>query len=112
MTEVEEMGFLSRFRRSTKTIDNIESISSDEDETTPYQENHVTADGEPHQIEADEVESEWESTETIDLIHNDNDKKSKRLGEREGRPRNRQGRERAPRGPKRNSFQGPPRESR
>ena len=76
------MGFLSRFRRSTKTIGDMESISSDEIETTPYQDNHVTVDGEPHQIEVDEVESEWESTETIDLIHNDNDKKSKRLGER------------------------------
>ena len=82
MTEVGEMGFLSRFRRSTKTIGDMESISSDEDETTPYQDNHVTVDGEPPQIEVDEVESEWESTETIDLIHNDNDKKSKRLGER------------------------------
>ena len=76
------MGFLSRFRRSAKTLDNIGSIASEEDLPVVSESRNATHEMEPVPIPEHEVESEWESTEMIDSIHLDRDKKSQRLVER------------------------------
>ena len=76
------MGFLSRFRRSAKTLDDIESIASEEDLPVVSESRNATHRMESVPIPEHEVESEWESTETIDSIHLDRDKKSQRLVER------------------------------
>ena len=76
------MGFLSRFRRSAKTLDNIGSIASEEDLPAVSESRNATHEMEPVPISEHEVESEWESTEMIDSIHLDRDKKSQRLVER------------------------------
>ena len=76
------MGFLSRFRRSAKTLDDIGSIASEEDLPAVSESRNATHEMEPVPIPEHEVESEWESTEMIDSIHLDRDKKSQRLVER------------------------------
>ena len=76
------MGFLSRFRRSAKTLDDIGSIASEEDLPVVSEGRNATHRMESVPIPEHEVESEWESTETIDSIHLDRDKKSQRLVER------------------------------
>ena len=76
------MGFLSRFRRSAKTLDDIGSIASEEDLPVVSESSDATHEMEPAPIPEHEVESEWESTEMIDSIHLDRDKKSQRLVER------------------------------
>ena len=76
------MGFLSRFRRSAKTLDDIESIASEEDLPVVSESRNATHRMESVPIPEHEVESEWESTETIDSIHLDRDKISQRLVER------------------------------
>jgi len=76
------MGFLSRFRRSAKTLDDIESIASEEDLPTVSENKNEAHEVETAPISEHEVESEWESTEMIDSIHLDSDKKSQRLIER------------------------------
>ncbi|MEC8045276.1 MAG: signal recognition particle-docking protein FtsY [Candidatus Thermoplasmatota archaeon] len=76
------MGFLGRFRRSAKTLDDIESISSDEDLPNDSENSSETRKMETASISEQEVETEWESTEMIDSIHLDRDKKSQKLVER------------------------------
>ena len=76
------MGFLSRFRRSAKTLDDIGSIASEEDLPVISESRNMTHEMESVPIPEHEVESEWESTEMIDSIHLDRDKKSQRLVER------------------------------
>ena len=76
------MGFLSRFRRSAKTLDDIGSIASEEDLPVVSENKDEAHEGETASILEHEVESEWESTEMIDSIHLDSDKKSQRLIER------------------------------
>ena len=76
------MGFLSRFRRSAKTLDDIGSIVSDEDLPVASENSNATHEMESVPFPEHEVESEWESTESIDSIHLDRDKKSQRLVER------------------------------
>ena len=76
------MGFLSRFRRSAKTLDDIGSIASEEDLPFISESRNMTHEMESVPIPEHEVESEWESTEMIDSIHLDRDKKSQRLVER------------------------------
>ena len=76
------MGFLSRFRRSAKTLDDIGSIASEEDLPVISKSRNMTHEMESVPIPEHEVESEWESTEMIDSIHLDRDKKSQRLVER------------------------------
>ena len=76
------MGFLSRFRRSAKTLDDIGSIASEEDLPVVSEGRNATHRMESVPIPEHEVESEWESTETIDSIHLDRDKISQRLVER------------------------------
>ncbi|MEC8722730.1 MAG: hypothetical protein VXX59_02865, partial [Candidatus Thermoplasmatota archaeon] len=76
------MGFLSRFRRSAKTLDDIGSIASEEDLPVVSESRNANHRMESVPIPEHEVESEWESTETIDSIHLDRDKKSQRLVER------------------------------
>ena len=76
------MGFLSRFRRSAKTLDDIGSIVSDEDLAVASENSNATHEMESVPFPEHEVESEWESTESIDSIHLDRDKKSQRLVER------------------------------
>ena len=76
------MGFLGRFRRSAKTLDNIGSIASEEDLPVVSESRNATHEMEPVPSPEHEVESEWESTEMIDSIHLDRDKKSQRLVER------------------------------
>ena len=76
------MGFLSRFRRSAKTLDDIGSIASVEDIPVVLEDKDEGHEVETASIPEHEVESEWESTEMIDSIHLDRDKKSQRLVER------------------------------
>ena len=76
------MGFLSRFRRSAKTLDDIGSIVSEEDLTVISENSKAIHEMESVPFPEHEVESEWESTESIDSIHLDRDKKSQRLVER------------------------------
>ena len=76
------MGFLSRFRRSAKTLDDIRSIASEEDLPVVSENKDEAHEVETASIPEHEVESEWESTEMIDSIHLDSDKKSQRLIER------------------------------
>ena len=76
------MGFLSRFRRSAKTLDDIGSIASEEDIPVVLEDKDEGHEVETASIPEHEVESEWESTEMIDSIHLDSDKKSQRLIER------------------------------
>ena len=76
------MGFLSRFRRSAKTLDDIGSIASEEDLPVVSENKDEAHEVETASILEHEVESEWESTEMIDSIHLDSDKKSQRLIER------------------------------
>ena len=76
------MGFLSRFRRSAKTLDDIGSIASEEDVPVVSENKDEAHEVETASILEHEVESEWESTEMIDSIHLDSDKKSQRLIER------------------------------
>ncbi len=81
------MGFLGRFRRSAKTLDDIESISSDEDLPNDPENSSETRKMETASISEQEVETEWESTEMIDSIHLDRDKKSQKLVERKRKSR-------------------------
>ncbi len=76
------MGFLSRFRRSAKTLDDIGSIASEEDLTIVPENVNEAYEVKTSPISEHEVESEWESTEMIDSIHLDRDKKSQKLMER------------------------------
>ena len=76
------MGFLSRFRRSAKTLDDIGSIATEEDLPIVSENNNEEHEVETAPISEHEVEGEWESTEMIDSIHLDVDKKSQRLKER------------------------------
>ena len=76
------MGFLSRFRRSAKTLDDIGSIASEEDLPVASENKDEAHEVETASFPEHEVESEWESTEMIDSIHLDSDKKSQRLIER------------------------------
>mgnify|MGYP005742541269 FL=1 len=76
------MGFLSRFRRSAKTLDDIGSIATEEDLPIVSENNNEEHEVETAPISEHEVEGEWESTEMIDSIHLDVDKKSQRLTER------------------------------
>ena len=81
------MGFLGRFRRSAKTLDDIESISSDEDLPNDPENSSETRKMETASISEQEVETEWESTEMIDSIHLDRDKNSQKLVERKRKSR-------------------------
>ena len=76
------MGFLSRFRRSAKTLDDIGSIASEEDLPIVSENKNEVHEVETTPISEHEVEGEWESTEMIDSIYLDVDKKSQRLMER------------------------------
>ena len=82
------MGFLSRFRRSAKTLDDIGSIASEEDLPIVSENKNEVHKVETAPISEHEVESEWESTEMIDSIHLDRDKKSQRLVERKKKSQN------------------------
>ncbi len=76
------MGFLSRFRRSAKTLDDIGIIASEEDLPVVSENKNEAYEVETTSIPEQEVESEWETMEMIDSIHLDSDKKSQRLIER------------------------------
>ncbi len=79
------MGFLSRFRRSAKKLDDIDSITSEEDPPIVLENRNEIHEMETAPIPEHGEESEWESTDMINSIHLDGDKKSQRLMERKKR---------------------------
>ena len=75
------MGFLSRFRRTSRQISDPEQIAGESNEnTTPPA---VESKGQEWDEKKEEVKiSEWESPDTLDMIDKGQDKKSRKLSQR------------------------------
>ena len=77
------MGFLSRFRRNTKRIENPDLLAGDQHEEP---ENRIIDESleSPHPQNQDNRggESEWESDESLGSIETPSDKRARRLKER------------------------------
>ena len=75
------MGFLSRFRRTSRQISDPEQIAGESNEnTTPPA---VESKGQEWDEKKEEVKiSEWESPDTLDMIEKGQDKKSRKLSQR------------------------------